>query len=347
MRGRHPSEGSAHLNESSALATERGSGTRAATAAAGSAAVDRIVGSCRALGDGDQVFDADGHVIAVFPSTPEGVVDAALYELHRGERRPLAAIVADPTEGRLNRGPLAANEGHHGNAGSNDDAAGAKAIGATRRQGPLGPISAYHAAIAQADTLPWCGAFASFCYERAGIASGDLGYSLNVPKRFAGSSAGGYVGQYYRMSGAVSSGERYGGALERGVHDARGTLADASPRYEHASVHSAMDLDIRPADAFWLEHTSKTGHVGLIIGVHKTPSLITLVTVEGNVSNKVDSKTRTIEVGANGVVSSQIKGWGRAAQLAAARAPALTGAMPSWMEDASKHRDKDDEASTR
>lgn len=78
------------------------------------------------IGEGDEVFKPmsstqsakAANVARAFPATPEGVVQAAFYELHRGEARPLAEILADPTQAKLQRGPAAPTEG---DAKLNDD----------------------------------------------------------------------------------------------------------------------------------------------------------------------------------------------------------------------------------
>jgi hypothetical protein len=82
------------------------------------------------VGEGDEVFrplDSESSrrakaqdVRRAFPPTPQGVVQAALYELHRGEARPFAETLGDPTLDKLRRGPAAPTEGK---ARQNDDAA--------------------------------------------------------------------------------------------------------------------------------------------------------------------------------------------------------------------------------
>jgi hypothetical protein len=75
-------------------------------AAAGNAFHDGSEG--HKLGEGDEVFDEKGHIKAVFPTSPDGVVMAALYELHRGDQRRLADAMADPTKDKTMRGSNAA-----------------------------------------------------------------------------------------------------------------------------------------------------------------------------------------------------------------------------------------------
>src|SRR5579883_364155 len=87
----------------------------------------------RALGEGGEVLRDDGRTVKVaFPATPAGVVEAALYELHRGEPRPLDEIARDPTAARWARGPGAATEGA---ARANDDAEPTAATAAERAVG--------------------------------------------------------------------------------------------------------------------------------------------------------------------------------------------------------------------
>src|SRR5439155_6618124 len=70
-------------------------------------------GADKVLGAGDEVFEyVNGlnHIVQAFPSSPEGMVEAALYELHRGDKRSMADIMADHSAKRWERGADAAIE---------------------------------------------------------------------------------------------------------------------------------------------------------------------------------------------------------------------------------------------
>jgi hypothetical protein len=316
-------------------------------------------GAGHALGEGDEVFTTDAkgksRVIAAFPSTPEGVVAAAFYELHRGDKRPLAEIMADSSEAKTTRNERAAKEGKHevthtnkktgekytAIEGTNDDAAGKMVIGhkagKITESGALGPVEAYVESVHASLGIPWCGSFATFVYRRAGIDVQTLQYSLDVPNVLASSATRNAQGQYYHTTGKEGSAKvagrnGYVGQLEEGEHG-------KSQKYHKHEVKSLEHLDIRPGDVFWQEHASQGGHVGIIVGVHRTANTVTVVTIEGNASDQLLSKVHTVSVDGSGQVKSTFKGWGRPAELAGAPAQTTDAEEPEWIKNA-EHRYK-------
>jgi hypothetical protein len=279
------------------------------------------------LGQGDQVFDANGEVIAAFPATPDGVVQAALYELHRGERRSMAEILADNSLARLERGPNAAAE-----VGKNRDSTSSQVIG--RRNGrQMRPIAAYMAAAGLTGAYEWCGGFCSFVYARAGIDIGSLAGTLNIDDEAAQDSdtinGRAINGEYYRVNGSRRRGGGgrwyYEGGLQRGLPSNR------SPRYENAPARSARDIDVRPGDCFWLEYPGKQGgHAGVIVGTEHGDGFVNLVTIEGNYGQKLKSNVRRIETDARGGLSSTVKGWARPAELSCFSPPERER-TPRWV----------------
>ena len=309
-----------------------------------------------ALGAGDEVFDASGKVIAAFPATPDGVVSAALYELHRGERRSLRDIRQDDTAGRVKRGAQAAREKRVPNAtgtktvGANTDDADGQVIGHLRGGRAARPIDAYLHSAKTESKNPWCGAFATFAYQRAGIVTESLAYSLNVEHALARAGNKEQHGAYYRIN-ASKENHRFSGELQEGSYDQK------KARYlTHETVESGLDIDIRAGDVLWLQHDKESGHVGIIIGVHKTAKDVRIVTVEGNVGDKLDTRTHTLTVGANNRCSATFKGWGRPPELqsepAGSRAPggetdADADGCPDWIEEAQRHVHVKDQKSER
>ncbi len=326
-------------------------------AGAGNAAHDG--GKNQALGAGDQVLH-DGHVVPVFPATPEGVVAAAYYELHRGDKRSIDDIMKDDSGGRTAQGAQAAHEGHVEGAkgGTNDDRAGAQKIATfTETKGKkghrvtetseLGPIETY---IAQVGVdphagIPWCGSFATYVYRRAGIKTPSLAFSLDVPDRLAQMAAKGEGGAYYRMTGDEHTKRKHGKKDKEYGGDFQEGKAGKEQDYDDKAIKSTSQLDIRAGDVFWQEHSAKSGHVGIIVGVHKTETEVTVVTVEGNASDQVTSKVHKITVDGSGKVTSGFKGWGRPPELGGAAAPDTGGDEPKWMketEDRSSHQKGND-----
>lgn len=324
-------------------------------------------GDGHALGQGDEVFDANNRIIAVFPSTAAGVVVAAQYELHRGERRSLAEIMADDSADRTQRGPAAAIEDH----ANNRDPQGAQTIGHFTRtrsrrgqvqvtESALGPISAYRRATGGNAGVAWCGSFATYVYNRAGIRVESMGWTHNVPDVLARAGSEEQHGAYYRFTGTEGSGggHRYDGCtLQEGEFNPpsdeaptrrhpRGRHRPGGARFHDAATQptSALDFDMRPGDVFWMEHNPTTGHAGIVIGVHKTSQALTFVTIEGNASQMVRTHVRHIRVDTRGRVTSDVKGWGRPPELnAAAPQPNAVAqqqdGMPPWMGAAAAHED--------
>lgn len=294
-----------------------------------------------ALGSGDEVFDADGQVIPAFSSDAAGVVAAALYELHRGEKRSLAEIQKDDGGGRTRRGAQAATELNKkgDKAADNTDLSNGQVIGHLPGRGGMRPIDSYLKSAKTARKNPWCGAFATFVYKRAGIHTESLAYSLDVQNVLAKLGNADDHGSYYRINARKGKNKRFTGALENGSYSQKGA------RYHKTTgANSALDIDIRPGDVLWLQHNNTKGHVGIIIGVHKNGSKIQIVSVEGNVGDQLTAQTRTMVVDAkNHQCSASFKGWGRPPELQSdgPAAPAAEGDhdeggddVPGWIEHA-------------
>lgn len=243
-----------------------------------------------------------------FPSTGEGVVRAALYELHRGEERSLDEIVALPNRDRFfRRGPAAAIE----LLSRNMDGPNARPIASAggRR---VGPIHAYLATGFAVDAslrkqAPWCGSFAAFVYARCGIAT-QRGFAsaYKVPRQLS------------RMTGAVAF-ELRGGAVARIVVDdgaARQKVpaSDLSYRRTALALPTPAELDLRAGDVCWLMHNDTSGHVMVVVGVSVRDSGVDVITVEGNRGDQVTYGVRSIEW-VDGKVRSELAGWGRAGVL--------------------------------
>lgn len=328
------------------------------------------------LGQGDEVLDDNNRVIAVFPATADGVVQAAFYELHRGEKRSLQEIMADQTGAKTDRGASAAIE----QGSSNRSQTGAPSIGhvTTNVKGKdnktakvtssLGAIEVYQRAGGQAPGVAWCGCFATFVYARAGITVPSLAWSLNVPNVMAGMGDEQHPGAYYQVTSAANAHRKKGDPansikLRTGQHSRAGADGVGNQSYKDSQVGSLTALDIRPGDVFWQQHSPTEGHVGIIVGVNKTATAITCVTIEGNASNMLRSHVRTITRANNGAVTSGFKGWGRPPQLntgggqtpaggqtpGAGDQPAVgenEGPMPAWM-TAAQDKPKTGHESTR
>lgn len=337
------------------------------------------------LGQGDEVLDENNRVIAVFPTTADGVVQAAFYELHRGEKRSMEEIMADQTGAKTDRGPAAAIE-----AGStNRSQSTAPSIGhvTTNVKGKdnktakvtssLGAIEIYQRAGGQNPGCAWCGCFATFVYARAGITVPTMAFSLNVPNVLAGMGDEDNHGTYYQVGSKPTPHRKKGDPassinLSTGQHSATTNKQGmGSQAYKSSQLNSLTDLDIRPGDVFWQQHSPTEGHVGLIVGVNKSATTITCVTIEGNTSDKLASHVRTITRSKDGAVTSGFKGWGRPPQLnvgghnpqqpgagdqqpGAGDPPAtgdqqpgeFEGEMPDWMKAAQK-KPKNNNGSTR
>lgn len=299
-----------------------------------------------ALGAGDEVFDASGKVVPAFAATADGVVNAALYELHRGERRSLRDIRQDNTAGRVTRGAKAAKEKLVLNAaktkkiGLNTDDADGQVIGHLRGGKEARPVDAYLHSAKTASKNPWCGAFATFVYQRAGILTESLAYSLNVEHALARAGNAEQHGAYYRINASKNK-HRFKGALQEGSYDQK------KARYHtKESVESGLDIDIRAGDVLWLQHDSSSGHVGIIIGVHKTAKNVQIVSIEGNVDDRLDTRTHTLNVGPDSKCDATFKGWGRPPELQSEPAgPQASGGetdadgddCPDWIKEAQEH----------
>ncbi|HEX4417443.1 MAG TPA: DUF4157 domain-containing protein [Kofleriaceae bacterium] len=306
------------------------------------------------LGQGDDVWDADGHVIVVFPATAEGVVQAAFYELHRGRERSLEDILHDDTAERTTPGAHVAHEGSARVAvtradgttgtqleGTNTDIAGSQPIGHRgRRRTAIGPVDAYLRSAGRSPRVPWCGSFATFIYLRCGLIAADRGAtdsmaaSHEVPDVMARLGDADHPGAYHRFTGDEhhhGHARTYDGDLQDGEHSADGASFPST-----TSFATALAFDIRPGDVFWMEHDRATGHVGIIVGVHRTEQEVTMVMIEGNADNQVRTRTRYIRVaaaaeGTQPQVTSDIKGWGRPPGLQGGAPVETGGTQPAWM----------------
>jgi hypothetical protein len=304
-------------------------------------------GADKALGADDEVFEyVNGlnHIIPVFPSTPEGLVEAALYELHRGDKRSMADILADHSVKRWERGKNAAIESDgkggfsKGKTGINDDgkatsdgSSGVRAVGhvtltkkhqIVQADAATGPIQAYKTAAGMGtfstgrDPM-WCGAFVTYCLARCGIDAGSLAYAPTVGSTIA--KAGGRMFHFDTTEVKVDDGNdrhknqyKYGGNYYEG-QSGDGKASHATKR----EIHSGKEIDIRPGDVFYSRK-----HTGLIVGVNRQDRQIVLRTVEGNSSDQVRSQTRVIEIDKDGhVVSANFEGWGRPAPFGQFEAP--------------------------
>lgn len=299
------------------------------------------------LGRGDSAFNEYGTVIQAFPATADGVVAAALYELHRGDKRGLAEILADDSAGRTARGPDAAIEKRVGGKPMNDDAANAPIIGHLPKlsdkdkiQGDVAAIRAYFYAadihnVPKADKVapPWCGSFATFVYRRAGIDVLPLAYSMKVAKSLSKSGTRENPGSYFHITGSEETKghkKNYQGRLRHGAHDE--TTLEGTECYDSDVKNlSGITIDIRPGDVLWQEHDANHGHVGIVLGVHKTETEITIVSAEGNADQKLQRRVHTITIKDKEHVTATFKGWGRPAELNQATAPAQSAEEPSWI----------------
>ena len=313
------------------------------------------------IGEGDEVFRASAkwqHVqqrdmrVAAFPATPEGVVEAALYELHRGEKRSLGEVEGESTAAaKLGRGPAAAREGtvqrfRNGKTvteGTNDDPLNQPAVGHVSRNGvsePRGPVGVYqergtgHYHSGEEEEWQWCGSFVAFVYGRCGIDVGKgFASAARTPHQLAvmeGSAAfirenTGEAKTGERQSDAVSKTAPYFASYELAEiqHTARppGTKDVIAVPFStrSAPLADAAAIDIRPGDVAWQMHNVTSGHVMLVIGVvHRTDGA-DVVTVEGNHGDEVSSGLHHLHL-RDGRLSGDIVGWGRPPQLEAAGA---------------------------
>jgi hypothetical protein len=170
----------------------------------------------------------------------------------------------------------------------------------------------------------WCGSFVTFCLARCGLRKVQVPEVTSVGKKIVGKTGGDHysfdvTSKTLKMPKGKDL-ERfntdpkfakewkenrhnykfaYGGHYGVGVGD-KEKVDDAK------SIHSGQDIDIRAGDVFY----SQT-HTGIIIGVHKTAELITVVTAEGNANNRVESEKREIKIKNGAVESSPFQAWAR------------------------------------
>ena len=269
------------------------------------------------IGAGDDVLDPrPGAVIPAFHSTAAGVVAAALWELHRGEPRGLIDVLGDETLGRVLPGPEAAIEGTAPNGdGLNWDAPATTNIAHTYAGSqlvPIGPIRTYLRTNEIYGPAPWCGAFVTYVYRRAGIAINTLRQARNVPRVLA---ALGENTVFYHLTGEEvrvdptdpNSAVTFSGQIEQGQ-------PSLPAKFDPIETQSLYTLDIRPGDVMWWVHADGTGHVGLVAGVSRHEDEVDCVTIEGNVDDRLAAHVRRLRRVGDGFIADW-KGWGRPPQL--------------------------------
>ena len=297
------------------------------------------------LGAGDEVVeqvDSSNHIVAAFSPSPEGMVMAALYELHRGDKRSLVDILADHSAARWEQGKDHAVEQttkgdwQHGR-GLNDDGDATqhgqvvghatirektkKTIKVTKVDAPIGPIQAYKTAAGMGtfstgkDPM-WCGAFVTYCLARCGIDVGTLAYVPSIAGKIA--KAKGTLFSFETTMTDDGGGDRHKAKYKYGGAYSEGDPGTGEGHLTKKKLESAETIDIRPGDIFY-----SAKHTGVIVGVNKQPGSIVVRTVEGNSNDSVVSNVRTIEVDAHGVVvNAPFGGWGRPKQFGNFAAPA-------------------------
>jgi hypothetical protein len=299
-------------------------------------------GNDKELGKGDEVMEVvkgKEHIVPVFPATADGMVMAALYELHRGDKRSMAEIMADHTAARWARGKDAAVEqtvqgDWKKGRGLNDDGDATKhgqVVGHVEEQkkdkgqlvevdAPIGPIQAYKTAagmgtFSQGKDPMWCGAFVTYCLARCGVDVGTLKYVPSIAGKIA--KKDGTLFEVDSMQTSDGGGDRHKATYRYsgGYHE--GKAGQTASQLDKKKIDSAEAIDIRPGDIFYTDK-----HTGIIAGVNKTPTQIVIRTVEGNSSDKVTSNVRTIDVKDGVIKNSAFKGWGRPAEFGAVAAPA-------------------------
>jgi hypothetical protein len=323
-------------------------------------------GKDKELGKGDEaieMIDVNGklsaHIVPVFPKSPEGMVMAAMYELHRGDKRSMAEVMADHTAGHWERGKDAAVEQTTKGdwikgRGLNDDGDATKhgqVVGhvdtATKVKGqlvhsesPIGPIQAYKTSagmgtFSQGADPMWCGAFVTYCLARCGIEPGTLKYVPTIGSTIA--KAGGQLFGFGATELDDGGGDIHKAKYSYGGSYSEAKAGETQKKLKKQDLKSAEGIDIRPGDIFY---THK--HTGIIAGVNKTPTQIVIRTIEGNAGDKVISNVRTIEVDKKGVVTSApFYGWGRAAEFGEFSAPV----NDDWIQSG-KGKKKNDEGKT-
>jgi hypothetical protein len=291
------------------------------------------------IGASDQVLadgTSSGRVTAAtvknaFECSAAGVVQAALYELHRGDRRTFADVLADATRARFGRGPAAADEGA---AMNNEDAPGTPPIG-TLGGKPAGPIRCYLELGGSWDSalnlqLPWCGSFAAFVYARCGIdVKKGFMSAFRVPRQLSMMPQS--VVYMRRDTGDPSTGQPF--STSASTYSASYTLSTVQPTrdtsqqpqsvslsFSSLDLPSADTLDIRPGDVAWLMHDRTHGHVMVVAAVRRNDHSVDLVTIEGNANNRVQHNVRSISL-IGGRISGPVIGWGRPGAIAAAAPP--------------------------
>jgi len=298
-------------------------------------------GKEKELGAGDEaieVLNNQEHIVPVFPATPDGMVMAALYELHRGDKRSMAEIMADHSAAHWQHGEDAAVEQttkgdwKHGR-GLNDDgdatkhgqvvghAAKAKGKGQLiHLDSPVGPIQAYKTSagmgtFSQGKDPMWCGAFVTFCLARCGIDVGTLKYVPAIGSALAKYGGTLFSFGYTQLDDGGGDAHKAKYSYQGGYSE--GNAGDTQKKLQKKELHSAEGIDIRPGDIFYSHK-----HTGIIVGVNKQPNQIVLRTIEGNSGDAVVSNVKTVEVDKKGVVTSApFWGWGRPAPFGAFAAP--------------------------
>jgi len=287
---------------------------------------------------------------------------AALYELHRGETRSMAEIMADHTASEWTRGKDAAVEqtaqgDWKKGVGLNDDGDATKhgqVVGhvaenkkengqLVEADSPIGPIQAYKTAagmgtFSQGKDPMWCGAFVTYCLARCGVDAGSLKYVPSIAGKIA--KQGGSIFEIDSKQLSDGGGDRHKAKFEYKGGYSEGKAGENEKQLQKKKLDSADGIDIRPGDIFYTDK-----HTGIIAGVNKTPTQIVLRTIEGNSADKVQSNVKTIEVQNGVITSSSIKGWGRPAEFGAL-APA---ANEDWITDPkakSKGKKHEDEGKT-
>lgn len=288
------------------------------------------------LGAGVNALDGDGRPRAIFKKSAAGVVGAAMYELHRGERRTLDQIYADATISRVTRGPYAAIEGLADDdtvEGTNWDLPTAPSIAQVKVGGTwrnLRAIETYLRVNGIYGAAPWCGSFASYLYARAGVVLPTMKLARNAQNVIA--AAG---GTYYQLAADEvlldpehpdDSRVSYTGPLELG-------RAGTQASYRASSARSLADVDLRPGDVMWLIHADNSGHLAIVVGVSRTSEAIRVVTIEGNKDDRVGAHVRTMRREGDDFVA-EWKGWGRPALLEGAPVAFDADAPPAWVQAA-------------
>lgn len=290
-----------------------------------------------------------------FPKTPEGVVQAALYFVHLGEKKTFQEILSDQTRARFTPAETAPQE----SGSSNNDRALAGTpeakhekqpaiavghIGTGKHRTAIGPIRAFHEigndsyGKDKKKQLPWCGSFAATVYALCGINMGEgIASAVKAPKKLA-STPGAVAYERANMNKTkkvkIPQGkDKEGKPMEREIlaYEPSSTLSKIKPQtlkkgqtvddvkvdFEGMKVNGVGMINIGPGFMAWKHHNMEQGHVMIVLATKHMEDGVAVVTAEGNFSDALQTRSYKISYDSKtGAIGGDIAGWGAPPEIA-------------------------------